>query len=228
MGRASEALWAVVRLGATRAVARTTRQEEAHENERRVLDRVLALARTQLLVQVADEGSLDVRTAGMAGFNVALVALTTAAKNLLGPDWRVPIPFLIISTFVLLFSIFGRLERRIALVRGRQRRASFALGPSAAAFYEEYGEEDAQRAGELLLGDLAEAYRENAQRYRAKHRRLQAAIFVLFVGFLVSTPLIATHLPTNMETCPKSAKQCAHPGSQSSDRAKKPRSGTTR
>src|SRR5271166_2054166 len=76
-----------------------------------VLDEALQLVRMQLLAQIADDGSLDVRATGIVGFNGALVAATIGAKNLLGTYWYAPLFPVGISIFILIVSLFGELDR---------------------------------------------------------------------------------------------------------------------
>lgn len=155
-----------------------------------VLDEALQLVRTQLLVQIEDDGSLDVRATGIVGFNGALVAATIASKSLLGHYWFTPLFGLGLSTLILIFSLFGDLDRRISKLEKRPRRASFDIGIEAAPFYEKFGDDKAHEGRERLLGDLAAAFQANARRLKAKRGRLQWAIGVLIVGLFVASVLI--------------------------------------
>jgi len=182
-----------------------------------VLNEALQLVRMQLLAQIADDGSLDVRATGIVGFNGALVAATIGAKNLLGTYWYVPLVPVGISIFILIISLFGELDRRISKLEKRDRRASFDLGIEAAPYYEAFGDQKAHEGRERLLGDLAQAFQANARRLNAKRLRLQWAIAVLIVGLLAASILISRNLPTTMRSsCPTQAKTCARQDSRTS------------
>ena len=103
-----------------------------------MLDEALQLVRMQLLAQIADDGSLDVRATGIVGFNGALVAATIGAKSLLGTYWYTPLFPVGISIFILIVSLFGELDRRISKLEKHDRRASFDLGIEAAPYYEAF------------------------------------------------------------------------------------------
>ena len=68
-------------------MARPTADDGAQD----LLSDSLALARTQLASQIADENSLDGRTMGTLGFNGALLAADLVARGLLGPYWWTPL-----------------------------------------------------------------------------------------------------------------------------------------
>jgi hypothetical protein len=218
MGRRWAAIAAIVGLYLHRRGRVRTREAESSL----VLDESLQLVRTQLLAQIADDGSLDVRATGIVGFNGALVAATIAAKNLLGTYWYVAFFPLGLSTLLLLGSLFGALDRRLSKIEKRERRASFDVGIEAVPYYEAFGGSKAHEGRERLLGDLAQAFQTNAARLSAKRRRLQWAIGVLIAGLLIASVLIARNLPTTMEPCPSPSKaSCAQQGSRTSAQAGK-------
>jgi hypothetical protein len=188
-----------------------------------VLGEALHLVRAQLLVQIADDGSLDVRATGIVGFNGALVAATIAAKNLLGTYWYAPFFPLGISTIILLSSLFGGLDRRISKLEKEQRRASFDVGIEAVPYYEAFGGSRANEGRVRLLGDLAQAFKANAGRLNAKRQRLQWAIGVLIVGLLFASVLIGRNLPTTIPACPtnRSKAPCDQRASRTSGPAAK-------
>lgn len=182
-----------------------------------VLDEALHLVRMQLLAQIADDGSLDVRATGIVGFNGVLVAATIGAKSLLGTYWYAPFFPLGISIFILIVSLFGELDRRISKLEKRDRRASFDLGIEAAPYYEAFGGRKAHEGRARLLGDLAQAFQTNTRRLSAKRLRLQWAIAVLIVGLLAASILISQNLsPTMRPSCPAQPKTCAQRGSRTS------------
>jgi hypothetical protein len=85
-----------------------TRGTSAAVGDRSVIaDVALALAGTQILAQVADDASLDGRATGLIGFNGALLAVTIAAKGLLGTFWWAPPVVVVISTLMLLRALYG-------------------------------------------------------------------------------------------------------------------------
>jgi hypothetical protein len=188
-----------------------------------VLDEAMELVRAQLLMQIEDDGSLDVRATGIVGFNGALVAATIGAKSLLGHYWFTPLFGLGLSTLILIFSLFGGLDRRLSKLEKAPRRASFDVGIEAAPYYEAFSGRKAPEGRERLLGDLAEAFRANASRLKAKRARLQWAIAVLIIGLLVASILIGRNLPITMQTCPtnKSKVLCVLPDSRTSGPAAK-------
>lgn len=171
-------LWTLMAIVGRRLYARRPAGEPGGRQGEQdlVLERALTLAHNRLLAQVAEESSLDVRTAGIVGFNGALILATIALEEQLGACWWIPLPFLGISTAVLLRSLFGALDRRLAKWTGGKRRVSVGIGPDAARFYDRYEKKGAIAAGEALLGDLTLTYEQNAERFNAKRRRLQAGI----------------------------------------------------
>lgn len=141
----------------------------------------LAHAETQLLAQIADETSLDGRLIGVLGFNGALIAADIAAQPLLRFWWWAPLPFLATASFRCFRSIFSK---------------ETLLGPSALAFYADYGGQTARLAREQLLADLDDNRKKNAQRSADKARVLKSALRILFVGLFVAGALIVFATPT--------------------------------
>ena len=93
------------------------RRDRLHASGR-VLDEAMQLVRSQLLMQIEDDGSLDVRATGIVGFNGALVAATIAAKNVLGHYWYTPLFGLGLSTLILLASLVWGFSRLLPRARG--------------------------------------------------------------------------------------------------------------
>lgn len=155
-----------------------------------ILDAALALAETQLLAQVADDASFDGRTTGLVGLNGALLATDIAAKDPLGHFWWSPLPVLLLSTGLMLRTLFG------------PDRKGLDVGARAGLFYEKAGELESIPARELLLAELNKAFEFNIDRIRRKRRRLLRALTVLLAGLTVAALLITFDRPTKLEPCP--------------------------
>ena len=165
-----------------------------------VLETAILVAQTQLLAQVADDASLDGRSTGLVGFNAAIAAATIAAKEVLGTYWWTPLPSLLVSTLILVVTLFGRLESLLTKNEG-----ALDLGKTAATFFERFGGNPRLKALKQLLADLGAAFDANAKQIAAKRRRLQVSIGFLLAGLTVAAILIALNRPTTMErTCPSS------------------------
>jgi hypothetical protein len=160
-----------------------------------ILDAALALAKTQLSAQVADDASLDGRTTGLVGLNGALVAAVVAAQDVLGPIWWAPVLVLAGSTLLMLRTLFG------------VDRKGPDLSVRAAVFYENQGAEKSIPARELLLAELNKAFGFNVDRLMRKRERLQHALVALLTGLTLAGLLIAFDRPTTMESCPKPQDQ---------------------
>ncbi len=168
-----------------------------------ILASALVHAETQLLAQIADETSLDGRLMGVLGFNGALIAADIAAQPLLHFWWWTPLPFLAVASFRCFRSIFSK---------------ETLLGPSALAFYADYGGQTARLAREQLLADLDDNRKKNAERSADKAKVLKSALLILFVGLFIAGALIVFATPTKVgsHVCKRSAKTCpaaTRPGS---------------
>lgn len=167
-----------------------------------LLDSALALAQTQLSAQATDDAGFDSRTTGLVGLNGALLAADIAAKDVLGALWWTPLIVLVISTGMLLVTLFGA------------DRKGVDVGVRAALFYEVEGAEHAIPALELLLAELNKAFEFNEGRLGRKRARLQRALVTLLSGLVIAGLLITINRPTKMESCPRnpcsSRRQSSH------------------
>jgi hypothetical protein len=158
-------------------VPRPNAYNDAHD----LLSNSLALARTQLLGQLADETSLDGRTAGTLGFNGALLAAAIAARGVLGAYWWTPLLTVGMATLYCL---------RPALAIDQAFARNSDLGPLADEFYHAYIGQSSTLASEQMLNDLDKAFANNARRLEAKRRALRAALLTLAFGLSAATLLI--------------------------------------
>jgi hypothetical protein len=153
----------------------------ADENAQDLLSDSLALAPTQLASQIADENSLDGRTMGTLGFNGALLAADLVAGGLLGPYWWTPLIAIVLATLCCL---------RPALAIGLNFARPTDIGPVADRFYRTYARGPSKVGREQMLDDLSKAVANNARRFTAKRRALQAALIVLALGLGAAALLI--------------------------------------
>lgn len=186
------------------------------ENMGAVVDAALALARTQLLAQVADDASLDGRATGLVGFNGVLLAATIPAKELLGKYWYAPAPVVIVGTLMLLWGLYGGRRIRDLLLDLWRPRHRVDVGIPALQFYVDFAAGPSLVARERLLRDLDEAVKKNKARIARKQRWLQAATLWLVAGLAVAGVLIAFNTPTKMKSCPSRPK-CHSPSQQGSN-----------
>src|SRR5271166_2537178 len=138
--------------GTLEASGMTPGKSPAGSDRSVIADVALALAGTQILAQVADDASLDGRATGLIGFNGALLAVTIAAKGLLGTFWWAPQVVVVISTLMLLRALYGRFIDQRSSKLGLH---SADIGVGARPFYEGYAEQPALAAQEVLLRDLS-------------------------------------------------------------------------
>jgi len=153
----------------------------ADDGAQGLLDASLALAQTQLVGQLADETGLDGRTMGTLGFNGALLAADIAARGLLGAYWWTPLVATGLATLCCL---------RSALAIGRYFARETDFGPPANTVYRTYTGRPSRAGQEQLLVDLDTAFANNARRFAAKRRALQAALIILAGGLSASALLI--------------------------------------
>jgi hypothetical protein len=158
-------------------MARPTADDGAQD----LLSDSLALARTQLASQIADENSLDGRTMGTLGFNGALLAASLVARGLLGAYWWTPLIAIGLATLCCL---------RPALAFGLNFARVTDFGPRADRFYRTFAGEPSRVGREQMLEDLSRAVVHNGRRFTAKRRALQAALLILAFGLPVSALLI--------------------------------------
>ncbi len=155
----------------------TTADDDAQD----LLSDSLALARTQLASQIADENSLDGRTMGTLGFNGALLAADLVARGLLGAYWWTPLIAIAIATLCCL---------RPALAFGPNFAHPTDFGPLADEFYSAFAGQPSRVGREQMLDDLGKAFANNARRFTAKRRALQAALIILALGLSAAALLI--------------------------------------
>jgi hypothetical protein len=153
----------------------------ADDGAQALLSDSLALARTQLASQIADENSLDGRTMGTLGFNGALLAADVAARGLLGAYWWTPLIAIGLATLCCL---------RPALAFGLNFAHPTDFGPLANRFYRTFADGPSQVGREQMLDDLSKAVANNGRRFTAKRRALQAALIILALGLSAAALLI--------------------------------------
>jgi hypothetical protein len=153
----------------------------ADNDAQNLLGDSLALARTQLLGQFADETSLDGRTVGTLGFSGALLAADIAARGILGAYWWTPLIAVGLATFYCL---------RPALAIDQDFARNPDLGPLADGFYHAYIGQSSTLAREQMLNDLDTAFANNARRLEAKRRALRAALLILAFGLSAAALLV--------------------------------------
>ena len=141
----------------------------------------LALARTQLLGQLADETSLDGRTVGTLGFSGALLAADIAARGILGVYWWTPLIAISLATLCCL---------RPVLAIDHDFARNTDLGPLADRFYYTYIGQPSTPAREQQLDELGEAFANNARRLEAKRRALRTALLILAFGLSAAALLV--------------------------------------
>jgi hypothetical protein len=151
------------------------------ENAQDLLSDSLALARTQLASQITDEASLDGRTMGTLGFNGALLAADLVARDLLGAYWWTPLIAIALATLCCL---------RPALAIGLNFARPTDIGPPADEFYSAFVDGPSTVGREQMLDDLSKAVANNARRFAAKRRALQAALIILAIGLSAAALLI--------------------------------------
>jgi hypothetical protein len=122
---------------------------------------------------------------GVLGFNGALVAADIAAKDVLGPAWVAPLPFVFAATVLCAKSVFAK---------------DTFLGPEALTFFATYGGQTSRLAREQLLADLDVAYKENSGRANQKTINLRKALVALASGLVVAGSLIVAFRPTKVAT----------------------------
>ncbi len=138
------------------------------------VESLIGLAQSQIAAGMARAANIDAQALGLIGLDAGLIAVAVAAQGLLGPNWWVAIPGLVVS-----IAIGGA---ALAITR-------FDLGPEPEKLYGQIeakalsGEETIAR----LLADLVETYRANREPLRSKATRLLIA-----VGVLVTTIVYAT------------------------------------
>lgn len=160
-----------------------------------LLDAALHLSQTQLLLQIADEASLDGRTMGLLAFNGALVAADIAAKGLLHRDWWTILPAVAFSTLLCLRSALAKTSD---------------VGVEAYGFFTQFGAGPSLDTREALLADLDIAFKANAKRVRIKTWSLRIALTSLAIGFAVAAFLISGDLSSRLKTCRASQTHVHH------------------
>jgi len=153
----------------------------ADNNAQDLLGESLALARTQLASQIADEASLDGRTVGTLGFNGALLAADLVARGLLGAYWWTPLIAVFLATLCCL---------RPALAIGLNFARPTDIGPPANRFYRAFARGPSRVGREQMLDDVSKAVANNARRFTAKRRALQTALIILAIGLGAAALLI--------------------------------------
>ncbi len=151
-----------------------------------LLDSALALSRTQLQLQLADEASLDGRSMGLLAFNGALVAADIGAKSFLHQDWWTILPAVGFSASLCLRSALAK---------------TTDVGIEAYEFFTQFGGGPSLDTREALLADLHIAFETNAKRVRLKTWSLRVSLASLAIGFAVAAFLISDDLTTRVETC---------------------------
>ena len=153
----------------------------ADNNAQDLLGDSLALARTQLASQIADENSLDGRTMGTLGFSGALLAADLVARGLLGPYWWTPQIAIAVATLCCL---------RPALAIGSNFARPTDIGPPADEFYSTFADGPPTVGREQMLDSVSKAVANNGRRFTAKRRALQAALVILAFGLPAAALLI--------------------------------------
>jgi hypothetical protein len=126
---------------------------------------------------------------GTLGFNGALLAADLVARALLGPYWWTPLIAIAIATLCCL---------RPALAFGPNFARPTDFGPLADEFYSAFAGQPSRVGREQMLDDLGKAFANNARRFTAKRRALQAALIVLAFGLSAAALLIGLSCPSKM------------------------------
>jgi hypothetical protein len=118
---------------------------------------------------------------GTLGFNGALLAADLVARGLLGPYWWTPLIAIGLATLCCL---------RPALAIGLNFARGTDFGPRADRFYRTFVGKPSRVGREQMLDDLGDAVANNARRFTAKRRALQAALIILAFGLGAAALLI--------------------------------------